>query len=176
MAGRRPIAHAGTPRFDPVAASSTLLEAETSPISFSQGAAIVLGPWLLARVSPDKAMLPRPLLVLLALNAFGELNFAFWTTLISTENRIPAFRAFTATQLAGVIAASSFVLFGGGGLEVLVVVPLLLGSATQLLVVGSRRSPHARHYADRISVLVDSVPLPWKPQPNTRPGLTRRAP
>lgn len=93
------------------------------------GGAIVLGPWLLAWVSPDKAMLPRPLLVLLALNAFGELNFAFWTTLISTENRIPAFRAFTATQLASVIAACAFVLFANGGLEVLVIVPLLLGAA-----------------------------------------------
>lgn len=93
------------------------------------GAAIVLGPWLLRWVAPDKALLAWPLLLLLALNSFGELNFAFWTTLISTENRIPALWGYVATQSLGVLVAWVLVFRAGHGLEALVVVPLVLGTA-----------------------------------------------
>lgn len=90
--------------------------------------AILLGPWLLARIGSDKHMLPTPWLVLLALNALGESNFAFWTTLISTENRIPAVWAFVGTQVAAVGLATALVLGAGRGPEAFVMAPLLFGA------------------------------------------------
>lgn len=91
-------------------------------------AAVVLGPWLLRVIGSDKQMLPWPWLALLALNALGETNFAFWTTLISTENRIPAVWAFVATQLASIGLAFLLVLGAGRGPESFVLAPLLFGA------------------------------------------------
>ncbi len=91
------------------------------------GGAVSLGPWLPILLHTDKQMLSRELLILMALNSFGELNFAFWTTLISTENRIPALWGLIATQLAGTGVVAWLVLRGGHGIEAVVIVPLILG-------------------------------------------------
>lgn len=91
------------------------------------GMAILAGPGLLEMLSHDKKLLPVGLLVLMALNGWGELNFSFWTTLISTENRIPSAGPLVATQVGVALVAAGWVGWGGGGLEALVVAPLVLG-------------------------------------------------
>ena len=53
------------------------------------GAVIGLVPWLLQVAQPDKSLLPMPWLALLAVHGFLEMNYVFWGTLISTENRTP---------------------------------------------------------------------------------------
>lgn len=91
------------------------------------GGAVLLGPWLLKVIHSDKQMLPREWLVLMALNSLGEVNFAFWTTLISTENRIPAVWGLVGTQLVAVASAAWLILARGHGIEAVVLMPLILG-------------------------------------------------
>lgn len=91
--------------------------------------AAFLGPGLLHWVSSDKQMLATPWLLVLALNALGESNFAFWTTLISTENRIPAVWAFVASQAASVLLAAFLVTAAGRGPEAFAIAPLVFGAA-----------------------------------------------
>ncbi len=91
------------------------------------GMAVTVVPWVLEASGSDKAMLPRGLLVLLALDSLGQLNFAWWTTLISTENRIPAFKAFIMTHVLSMGLATVLVLGLGWGLGTLVITPLVLG-------------------------------------------------
>lgn len=52
-------------------------------------ATIVIVPALLQWYQSDKTLLPTLWLSLLALNGLLELNCTFWSTLISTENRLP---------------------------------------------------------------------------------------
>jgi hypothetical protein len=91
--------------------------------------AVVAGPRLLALLDTDKELLALPLLALLAVNALGELNFAFWTTLISTENRIPSTWPLVITQGLALTAALILVFGLGWGLAAFVVSPLVLGWA-----------------------------------------------
>lgn len=89
--------------------------------------AIVAGPVLLEWKGSDKRMLPPLWLVVLAFNALGEMNFSFWTTLISTENRIPSVGPLVVTQLMVLGSVGVLVLGLGWGLEAFVMMPLLLG-------------------------------------------------
>jgi len=50
---------------------------------------VVVVPALLRWQGSDKALLPGVWLILLAVNGLLDLNCVFWTTLISTENRLP---------------------------------------------------------------------------------------
>lgn len=93
------------------------------------GLAVGLGPWVLEQLGTDKHFLPPPWLLLLAVNALGELNFTFWTTLISTENRIPSAGPLVATHAVGLVAVVTLVWGAGWGVEAFVLVPLLLGGA-----------------------------------------------
>ncbi|MCC7376276.1 MAG: hypothetical protein IT581_16575 [Verrucomicrobiales bacterium] len=90
--------------------------------------AILLGPALLEWKGSDKRMLPALWLVVLAINALGESNFSFWTTLISTENRIPSVGPLVATQVTVLGTVVVLVLALGWGVEAFVVTPLLLGA------------------------------------------------
>lgn len=92
------------------------------------GAAVLFGSDLLALIDPAKQMLPRALLLLLLLDALGQLNFSLWTTLISTENRIPAVWPLVATHVAGVIMAAVLVFRFGWDVSALVITPPILGS------------------------------------------------
>src|SRR5690606_29442156 len=66
-------------------------------------AAVLFGPPVLAAIGSDTTLLPTGLLLLLLLDALGQLNFSWWTTLISTENRIPALWSLVTTHAIGVI-------------------------------------------------------------------------
>lgn len=60
--------------------------------------AILIGPFLLQTIKSDKQLLPAALMGLLALVVFLELQFTFWTTLVSMENRIPSLWPTVITQ------------------------------------------------------------------------------
>jgi hypothetical protein len=70
--------------------------------SFLASLVILFAPPLLAWWSPEKSMLPRFWLSLLACFTLLDMNYAFWTTLISTENRIPSMWATVLSNLAGI--------------------------------------------------------------------------
>lgn len=91
------------------------------------GGAILVGPVLIEWIKPDKALLARPILLLLAFDALGQMNFTLWTSLIATENRIPAVWPLVATHAAGWIVASILILGVGWGVETLALTPLVLG-------------------------------------------------
>ena len=92
------------------------------------GLAVGAGPPLLAVWGGGKSMLPLAWLLLLALYVFLEMQFAFWTQLLTTENRVPSLWATVITYplgvgLAWLLCATSPVGIGG-----LVVGPLIAGS------------------------------------------------
>jgi Na+-driven multidrug efflux pump len=90
---------------------------------------IVLGPPLLKWVAPDKQLLPRIWLVVLALYAFLDMHYGFWTTLISTENRIPSMWAAVITNLSTLGLAWALAKFTDVGWGAFVIAPLACGVA-----------------------------------------------
>lgn len=90
--------------------------------------AVTQGQAILALLQTSKQLLPTPWLILLAIDGLGQLNFTLWTTVISTENRIPAVWALVTTHALGWVTASVLVLGLGYGVEALIWTPLLLGS------------------------------------------------
>jgi len=90
---------------------------------------IIFIPWALRELGSNKTILPRPWMVLLALNALLEMNFSFWTTLISTENRMPFVFPTVITNIGSLGLALLLVAFTRFGLPSLVIAPLLAGSA-----------------------------------------------
>ncbi|MBL9138753.1 MAG: hypothetical protein JNK85_22980 [Verrucomicrobiales bacterium] len=95
---------------------------------FLAAMAIAVGPVLLEWKGSDKRMLSALWLVVLACNALGEVNFSFWTTLISTENRIPSVGPLVVTQVLVLVSVGFLVLGFGWGVEAFVVMPLILGA------------------------------------------------
>ncbi len=92
------------------------------------GSAAWLAPGLLKWIGSDKTLLPAPLLAWLVVDGLGQLHFQMWTTLISTDNRIPALWPLVITQAAGLILVAVLVFGFGAGLEALVLTPLILGA------------------------------------------------
>jgi hypothetical protein len=92
-------------------------------------AAIALGagPFLLTRWGGGKSMLPIGWLTLLVLNAFMEMQFAFWTHLLSTENRIPSLWATVVTYSSGVLLTFGLLKLTPLGLGAVVLGPLIAG-------------------------------------------------
>jgi O-antigen/teichoic acid export membrane protein len=90
---------------------------------------IVLGPPLLKWIAPDKSLLPRPWLLLIATYAFLEMNLSFWTTLISTENRIPSMWASVITNLSALLLAGLLAQYSPAGMMSFVIAPLICGLA-----------------------------------------------
>ncbi len=90
---------------------------------------IVFIPWVLHEVGSNKTILPRPWMMLLALNGFLEMNFSFWTTLISTENRMPFVFPTVITNICSLALALVLATCTRLGLPALVLAPLLSGSA-----------------------------------------------
>ena len=88
---------------------------------------IICGPPLLKWVAPDKQLLPWPWLLVLALYAFLDMTFTFWTTLISTENRIPSLWPSVVTNCATLIVAALLAQFTRLGWGAFVIAPLGCG-------------------------------------------------
>ena len=91
------------------------------------GSAALLAPALLKWIGTDKALLPWPLLVLLLADGLGQLHFQMWTTLISTDNRIPALWPLVITHAVGMMVVLVLVLGLDRGLAAMVATPLVLG-------------------------------------------------
>ena len=88
---------------------------------------IIFGPPVLKWIAPEKALLPRIWLVILAVYAFLEMHYIFWTTLIATENRIPSLWAVVFTNIASVIVAALLMEYTSLGIGSFVVGPLVCG-------------------------------------------------
>jgi hypothetical protein len=88
---------------------------------------VLVGDDLLKLVAPTKALLPQAWLWLMALYVLLEMHYSFWTTLISTENRIPSFRASILTNLASIILAVGLMRLTSLGLLSFIIAPLLCG-------------------------------------------------
>lgn len=91
------------------------------------GFAVIAGPVVLHWLSPDKELLPANWLFLLALTAFLELQFSFWTTLLSTENRIPSVWPTVVTNIVALLLFVVLIQATSLGFRALVLSPFLAG-------------------------------------------------
>jgi len=100
---------------------------QTATFVLLAGFAVTAGPLVLNWLSPDKELLPANWLYLLALTAFLELQFSFWTTLLSTENRIPSLWPTVATNVVALLLFVVLIRFTSLDFRALVLAPLLAG-------------------------------------------------
>lgn len=84
---------------------------------------------LLHWLGSNKEVLPVSWFALLALNAFFDMQFSAWGTLISTGNRIPVMWPALLGTLAGLALALAFIANSSFGLGALALGPLLAGCA-----------------------------------------------
>ena len=91
-------------------------------------AALALVPGLLAWMGTDKRLIPLEWCWVLAVNAFLELQFGSWATLISTENRLPSL--WPTVVSSAITVGLVWILIGNGfsGFGALVLGPLVVGS------------------------------------------------
>ncbi len=89
--------------------------------------AIGFGPVFLEWLSTDKRMLPTVWLVVLGSNSFLEMQFTFWTTLLSMENRIPSLWPTVATNVFSLGLVLSLIHWTSLGLGAFVIGPLAAG-------------------------------------------------
>lgn len=89
---------------------------------------IFLAQPLLRFAGSDTDPLPHPWFVLLALNHFLYLRFAFWVFLIATDNRLPSLWPTVATHLASVALAVTLAATTNLGVGTVVLAPLIAGS------------------------------------------------
>jgi len=90
---------------------------------------IWLGPALVKWVAPDKHLLEPRWLVLMAVYAFLEMKYIFWTTVISTDNRIPSLWAAVWTNVATLLLAAALAYGTNLGIGAFVIAPLVCGLA-----------------------------------------------
>jgi hypothetical protein len=90
---------------------------------------IVVGPPILKWIAPEKGLLPRVWLLALAIYAFLEMHYILWTTLISTENRIPSLWAAVMTNIVSVLVSVMLMQFTNLRIGSFIVGPLLCGLA-----------------------------------------------
>jgi len=91
------------------------------------GAVVFLGPTLLRWTGSHKEMLPAKWLLLLMTSIFLDMQLTFWTTLISTENRLPSLWPTVATNVLSLLFSLTLVHFTTLGLGALVLGPLIAG-------------------------------------------------
>ena len=89
--------------------------------------ALYAGPPLLAQWGAGKSMLPIGWLTLLVLYAFMEMQFAFWTHLLSTENLIPSLWATVVTYSGSVLLTFGLLKLTPLGLGAIVLGPFIAG-------------------------------------------------
>jgi len=85
------------------------------------------GPLLLQWHGSGKELLPPALFAILLLNGFMEINFSFWTTLLSTENRVPSLWPTVISNVCSLILVLILVNVSTLGMGALVIPPLLTG-------------------------------------------------
>jgi hypothetical protein len=95
---------------------------------FMAAVLILCGPSLLKWFGSGKQMLPRGWLGLMCLDSFMLLQFAFWGTLIFTQNRLPYLWPTVATSVLSFLLSLNLVAFTSLDLGALVLGPLLAGS------------------------------------------------
>ncbi len=97
--------------------------------TFLLGCAVLLtcGPPLLRLFGGGKQILPLTWLALMMVNAFLEMQFILWGTLLSTENRLPFLWPTVATNGLSLILSLLLIHFTSLGLGALVLAPLLAG-------------------------------------------------
>jgi hypothetical protein len=83
------------------------------------------GPTLLRWLGSNKELLPEGWFGLLLLGAFLDLQFSFWTTLLSTENRIPSLWPTVATNVLSLGLVLALVGFGSFGPGAFVLAPFI---------------------------------------------------
>jgi hypothetical protein len=93
------------------------------------GAAVAAGPWFLHLLRTDKHMLPVRLLALLSFASLIDLQFIFWGTLLTIENRIPTFWSNVVTNIFSLGLALLLVHQTSLGVAALVVAPFVTGLA-----------------------------------------------
>jgi hypothetical protein len=92
------------------------------------GGLLLCGPFLLRHLGAGKQLLPLGWLALMTLNAFFEMQFNIWGTLLSTENRLPYLWPTVATNVLSLTLSLTLVHFTSLELGALVLGPLLAGS------------------------------------------------
>jgi len=90
---------------------------------------LICGPWLLRALGGCKQMLPSGWLAWLALYFFMALYLNFWTSVISTENRVPFLRHAVGASLLSVSLSLILIQTTSLGIGALVLAPMLAGSA-----------------------------------------------
>lgn len=88
---------------------------------------VLMGQPVLNVIAPSKQLLPSHWLAVMAIYALFDMNYNFWTTLISTENRIPSLWAAVATNLASVGLAAALMHNSTLGFGSVIIAPLLCG-------------------------------------------------
>ena len=91
--------------------------------------ALLLHEPLLHWLKSGKAVLPSPWFPLLLLNGWIEMHYAFWGTLLATENRAPFLVPSLLTSLGSVLLTIGLIHLAGLGSGALVVGPMVAGCA-----------------------------------------------
>jgi hypothetical protein len=92
-------------------------------------AAVVAGQPILDIIAPSKRLLPTFWLAILAVQALLEINYVFWTTLLTSENRIPSMWAAVATNMVALGLGYALVKTTNLGLGSFVLAPLVTNLA-----------------------------------------------
>jgi hypothetical protein len=85
-----------------------------------------LGPTLLSWVGAKTQLIPRPWFPLLMLAAFLDMQVAFWTSFLATENRIPSVWPVVITNLTSIMLVFILTRLAGPGWGPFVLVPFTL--------------------------------------------------
>jgi hypothetical protein len=93
------------------------------------GVAVLFGQHILQWMGSNKLLLPPGWMALLALNAFLDVHFMFWTALIGTENRAPYVWPAVITNICSLLTVILLARFTSLGLGSLILGPLLTGCA-----------------------------------------------
>ena len=89
--------------------------------------AVGFGPQLLVSVGTDKRLIPAGWFVLMATNSFMEMQFATWSTVISTENRLPSLWPTVISSAVTILLVWLLIDRGVAGYGPLVLGPLIVG-------------------------------------------------
>lgn len=100
---------------------------QTATFLLACAALLLAGPFLLKHFGGGKQLIPLAWLSLMMLNAFFEMHFNIWGTLLSTENRLPYLWPAVATNVLSFILSLVLIHFTSLGLGALVLGPFLAG-------------------------------------------------